>query len=344
MRLFPFFIIRFSLLAVLLLAGGLPTWAADRSWMSDAALLKAARAEGAVTLYSVTNEEEALPELKVFEDATGIKVGYIRGGGADLMSRMMIENRAGKSMWDVLASSGIELMPTEQLMDFVPPEAAHLDPRAMDKEKRWFGLYTIHYVPAYNTNAIKLADLPKTYEDFVKHPEWKGHVVIDSTDRVWLAGLISHFGPENGKKLIDDIVATVHPILQKGKLGTVRSLGAGEYWLTLNNWASLTTGLKMAGTPVDFWALDPVVLSYGEVGGNAKAPHPNAARLLINYLLSAEAQAGRTKWGRVPTRADVETNPPGILDRFKGKTLVRPNLTAEEESFWQKTFNQWFNP
>jgi iron(III) transport system substrate-binding protein len=312
--------------------------------MSDAALLKAAKGEGAVTLYSVTNEEEALPELKVFEDATGIKVGYIRGGGAELMSRMMIENRAGKSMWDVLASSGIELMPTEQLMDYIPPEAAHLDPQAMDKEKRWYGLYTIQYVPAYNTNAIKPAELPKTYEDFTKNPEWRGHVVIDSTDRVWLAGLISYFGPERGKRLVEDVVASVHPILQKGKLGTVRSLGAGEYWITLNNWASLTTGLKMAGTPVDFWALDPVVLSYGEVGGNAKAPHPNAARLLMNYLLSAEAQAGRTKWGRVPTRADVETNPPGIMERFKGKAFVRPNLTAAQESYWQKTFNQWFNP
>jgi iron(III) transport system substrate-binding protein len=334
---------RSILSAILMLFAMSTARAADRSWMSDAALLTAAKAEGGVTLYSVTNEEEALPELKVFEEATGIKVGYIRSGGAELMSRIMVETRAGKPMWDVLASSGIELMPTEMLMDYVPPEAAHLDPQAMDREKRWFGLYTIHYVPAYNTNAIRPSDLPTSYEDFAKHPEWKGHVVIDATDRVWLAGLVGYFGPERGKKLIDDIVATVRPVLQKGKLGTVRSLGAGEYWITLNNWASLTTGVKMAGNPVDFWALDPVVLSYGEIGGNAKAPHPNAARLLINYLLSAEAQAGRTKWGRVPTRADVETNPPGILDRFKGKTLVRPNLTAEEESRWQKTFNQWFN-
>ena len=208
--------------------------------MSDAALLAAARAEGTVTLYSVTNEEEALPEVNRFEQATGIKTHYIRGGGADLMSRIMIETRAGKPQWDVLASSGLELMPTELLMAFRPPEADHLNPGAMDLEKRWFGLYTIHYVPAYNTDKIKPADLPKTYDDFSRHPEWNGHVVIDSTDRVWLAGFVSHFGPERGKKLIQDIVATVHPILQKGKLGTVRSLGAGEYWITLNNWASLT--------------------------------------------------------------------------------------------------------
>jgi iron(III) transport system substrate-binding protein len=168
--------------------------------------------------------------------------------------------------------------------------------------------------------------------------------VIDSTDRVWLAGIVNHFGPERGKALIQNLVATLHPILQKGKLGTVRSLGAGEYWVTLDNWASLTTGLRMAGNPVDFWALDPVVLAYGEAGANAKAPHPNAAKLLLNYLLSAEAQTIRTRWGRVPTRGDVATNPPGILDRFKGRTFVRPSLTAAEESRWQKTFNQWFNP
>jgi iron(III) transport system substrate-binding protein len=254
----------------------------------------------------------------------------------------MIETRAGKPMWDVLASSGLELMPTELLMDFYPPEAAHLDPGAMDRAKRWYGLYTIHYVPAYNTDLVKASDLPATYEDFATHPEWKDHVVIDSTDRVWLAGMIEHFGMERGRKLFADIVSTVRPILQKGKLGTVRSLGAGEYWITLNNWASLTTGVRMGGSPVDFWVLDPVVIAYGEVGANAKALHPNAAKLLINYMLSADAQTLRTTWGRVPTRADVETNPPGILDRFKGKALVKPSLTVEEESRWQKTFNDWF--
>jgi iron(III) transport system substrate-binding protein len=316
--------------------------AADQPWMSDKALLAAARAEGEVTIYSVTNEEEALPELQLFEKESGLKANYVRGGGADLMSRIMIETRAGKPMWDVLASSGLELMPTELLMDFKPPEAANLDPGAMDTAKRWFGMYTIHYVPAYNTNKVKAEDLPKSYEDFAKHPEWRDHVVIDSTDRVWLAGIVSYFGEERGKNLVEGIVQTIHPILQKGKLGVVRSLGAGEYWLTLNNWASLTTGLKMGGSPVEFWVLDPVIVAYGEVGANAKAPHPNAAKLLVNYLLSAEAQKLRTTWGRVPTRADVATNPAGILDRFQGKTLIKPSLTVEEEGKWQKTFSQWF--
>ena len=316
--------------------------AAERPWMSDDALVKAAQGEGSVTLYSVTNQEEAVPEIKGFEAATGIKVDYVRSGGAELMSRIMIETRAGKPMWDVLASSGLELMPTELLMDFDPPEAAHLDPNALDRAKRWYGLYTIHYVPAYNTELVKASDLPKTYKDFARHPEWRDHVVIDSTDRVWLAGMIEHFGMERGRKLIGDIVTTVRPILQKGKLGTVRSLGAGEYWITLNNWASLTTGVRMGGSPVDFWVLDPVIIAYGEVGASARAPHPNAAKLLVNYMLSAEAQKLRTTWGRVPTRADVETNPPGILDRFKGRTLIKPTLTAEDEARWQKTFNDWF--
>jgi len=112
--------------------------------------------------------------------------------------------------------------------------------------------------------------------------------------------------------------------------------------VTLNNFVNLTINAKLAGDPVEYWITEPVVVTYGEVGANAKAPHPNAARLLVNYMLSAEAQTLRTTWGRVPTRADVETNPPGILDRFKGKALVKPTLTAEDESRWQKTFNEWF--
>jgi hypothetical protein len=50
----------------------------------------------------------------------------------------------------------------------------------------------------------------------------------------------------------------------------------------------------------------------------------------------------RTRWGYVPTRADVATNPPGILDLFKDHTLVRSGLPPEEDAKWQKLFNELF--
>jgi ABC-type Fe3+ transport system substrate-binding protein len=98
----------------------------------------------------------------------------------------------------------------------------------------------------------------------------------------------------------------------------------------------------LAGDPEDWWILEPVVTTYGEVAANAKAPHVNAAKLLINFMISAEAQAQRTKAGRIPSRLDVESNPPGILQRFETKQRVSGSLLPQDDAKWQKSFNDIF--
>jgi len=66
------------------------------SWL-DPTLLAAAKAEGTLTVYSSTNEQEGLPLFKIFEEATGVKFDYIRGNDASLLSRVAIETRAPTS-------------------------------------------------------------------------------------------------------------------------------------------------------------------------------------------------------------------------------------------------------
>src|SRR5689334_16986795 len=70
-------------------------------WL-DPTLLAAAKAEGALTVYSSTNEQEGLPLFKIFEEATGIKINYIRGNDASLLSRVAIETRAGQPSFDII--------------------------------------------------------------------------------------------------------------------------------------------------------------------------------------------------------------------------------------------------
>jgi iron(III) transport system substrate-binding protein len=316
--------------------------AQDRSWMGDKAMLEAAKKEGSVTIWSSINEDEQNPQLKVFMDATGIKVDYIRGSDAPLISRMQIEKRAGKESWDVFQTQAVHAINQDWLMAFEPSEAKSLMPQAVDPKHRYYGAYMVYHTPAYNTQKVKKEDLPKSYEDFAKHPEWKGKIAIDYTDRDWYAGFIMDKGEQQGGKVITDIVNKLEPALYKGHLALARALGSGEYSIVLNNYLNLTINVMLAGDPVDWFILEPVNTSQGEVGANAKAPHPNAAKLLVNYLLSAEAQKMRTQWGRIPTRTDVETNPPGIHKAFEGKKLVNPHLGDTDDQKWQKAFNQAF--
>jgi iron(III) transport system substrate-binding protein len=312
------------------------------AWL-DPKLLAAAKAEGGeMTIYSSTNEGEGLPLWKLFTDATGIKVNYVRGSDAILISRMMLEYRGNQKSWDIAQTATINKMLPQLLLQFDPPEAKNIMPSARDPSRRWYGLYANYNAPNYNTQHVKAADLPKSYEDFAKHPDWAGHVAIDGTDNEWLKAMFEYYGDDKATKIIKDIVAVVKPVVTDGHLAAARSVGSGEYWVGLNQYVNLTLNVKLAGGPIDYFVLDPVTLFFGQVGVSAKAPHPNTALLAANFMLSKECQAFLTKFGRIPTRPDVESNPPGIVKAMNTKKVITVLITPEEERKWQRQFNELF--
>jgi iron(III) transport system substrate-binding protein len=312
------------------------------AWL-DPKLLEAAKAEGGeMTIYSDTNEGEGLPLWKLFTDATGIKVNYVRGADAALMARMVLEFRGNQKSWDIAQLGTIDKIPLQLLLEFDPPEAKNILPEARDPGKRWYGLYANYNSPGYNTQHVKESELPKTYEDFAQHKEWAGHVAIDATDSEWLFAMYQYFGEDKATKIVKDIVAAISPVITDGHLAMARSVGSGEYWVALNNYVNLTMNVKLAGGPIDYFALDPVALTFGAVGISAKAPHPNTALLAANFLLSKECETFLAKFGRIPTRADVESNPPGIVAAINKKKVITVLLTAEDEHKWQQRFNDLF--
>jgi len=319
-----------------------PAAAQDHPWL-DQKLLTAAKAEGGeMIIYSSTNEGEGLPLWKLFTDATGIKVHYVRASDAILMSRMTLEFRANKQAWDIAQTATINKMPPAELIQYDPPEAKNIAPEARDPQRRWYGVYANYNAPDYNTQHVHAADLPKTYEDFAKHPEWAGHVSIDGTDNEWLKAMVDHYGEDKATKIVKDIVATLKPVVTDGHLAAARSVGSGEYWVGLNQYVNLTMNVKLAGGPIDTFALDPVALFFGAVGVSAKAPHPNTALLAANFMISKECETFLAKFGRIPTRADVESNPPGIVQAMHQKKVITVLLTPQEESKWQRKFNELF--
>jgi iron(III) transport system substrate-binding protein len=289
------------------------------------------------------NEEEALPLLKLFENATGLKTEYVRNSDTGLMARIMVEVRANKQSWDALQTTTVSKMPEALFVALDLPEAKNLIPEARGPNKKWYGVYANYNSPGYNTNQVKPADLPKTYEDFLTKKEWVGKVAIDFSDREWLRAMYEHYGEAKAKKLVDDLIKTLKVVTTNGHLALARSVGAGEYSVELNNYTNLIVNVKLAGGPTDFWVVDPVVVFFGQIGVNAKAPHPNAARLFANFMLSPEGQKQLTTAGRIPTRPDVPSNPPGVLEAFKGHKLNVSTMTAEEDERWQKLFKETFS-
>lgn len=324
-----------------------PSQAQDKpqpSWLAqlDPALVAAAKKEGQLVVYSSTNETEGLPWFKIFEEATGIKVSYIRGSDVQLHARIAIEHRGRQKAWDIVQTASVQQLPSEIIAAYDPPEAKNISALARAKDSRWFGVYTNYNTPAYNTKFVKREELPRTYEEFAQRPQWAGKVAIDVNDETWLATIYQHYGEAKAKKMVDDIVGTLKPVVIQGHLAVARAVGSGEYWIALNNFLNLTLNVKLAGQPTDFWVLDPVSQQYGMLGISSNAPNPNAAKVAANFMLSRESQSHLAKFGRLPTRTDVETNPKGVLEPVLKAKVITTLPTPEEGRKWSKIYDEHF--
>ena len=115
-------------------AGSTPSW-----MLPD--LAAAARSEGSLTVYSSMNEQEGLPLWKMFEDAAGVKVNYVRSSDSIILSRIAIENRAHQRSWDLAVTTTVNRLPNDALLQFDPPQAQGLMPQARGPNRRWYGVY-----------------------------------------------------------------------------------------------------------------------------------------------------------------------------------------------------------
>jgi iron(III) transport system substrate-binding protein len=312
-------------------AGPAPSWIVPD-------LLEGARAEGSLTVYSSINEDEALPLWQEFETATGIKVNYIRGNDAALTSKIMIEARSQQSSWDALITTSITRLPPALRARLDPPQASALASNFRDPEGRWFAVYANYNAPSYNSSKITLTSPPKTFEEFLSHKEWIGHVGIEASEFPWYRAVLDHYGADKGGALMKTFFDVFKPTPIDGHLALARAIGAGEYWITPSNYVNLANNVRSSGAPVDYWGMDPLSVILGAVAVNARAPHPKAAALATNFLLSREGQTAVARKGRLPVRADATPVPPDAITKLGTLKPMTLDFSPEQERDWQKRY------
>ena len=179
-----------------LLVAGMPNLSAPAiaqaqpSWIIPD-LLAPAKAEGELIVYGSMNEEEALPFWQIFQDASGIKVNYVRSSDANILARIAIEYRARQRSWDLVATTPVYRLPDEVLPQFEPPEAKNLIPQARGPNRRWFS-----FDPKYER--FTHYDLGGTYGNEVGQngDQWFTSFVEDGPiARVTKDGVLSKFYP-----------------------------------------------------------------------------------------------------------------------------------------------------
>src|ERR1700681_1487139 len=172
-------------------------------------LIAGAKKEGALTLYSSGPIEDTTAITYAFEKKYGVPVKLWRGSSEDILRRAMTEARGSRYEVDVAETAGpeMEALTREKLMQAIAsPVFAELIAQAAVPGRAWVMSRLSVFAAGVNTNLVKAADAPKSYEDLAD-PKWKGKLGIEADDAGWFLAVVDEIGEAKGLKLFRDIVA-----------------------------------------------------------------------------------------------------------------------------------------
>ncbi|HEU4767962.1 MAG TPA: ABC transporter substrate-binding protein [Pyrinomonadaceae bacterium] len=170
------------------------------------------------------------------------------------------------------------------------------------------------------TRGVSPQEAPKNWEDLL-HPRWKDKLGMDDEEYFWYAGMLKHWGEAKGKKYMEAL-AKQGIQWRNGHNLLVELMGAGEYPVSVVIYPERAEQLKAKGQTVE-WVktTDPILVNMDIMGIAAKAPHPNAAKLFFNYVLSKEAQMILHSRHRISARTDI---PPLVASMDPKKLSLVP--------------------
>ena len=277
-----------------------------------------AEAEGKLTWYASLGATDARRIIDRFKELyPKIDAQFYRAGDAQLMERILAESRAGKYDWDVVSTTGFyafNLKKRGMLAAYDSPERKFIRPSHKDAQAMWTSIYTNYTVLGYNSRLVSRDNLPKTHADLLK-PIWRGQIGIVQTAYEWFAVMLQGIGQEKGLAFMREL-AKQQPQLRNGRTLLAQLVAAGEVNAALAAYSQNFENLKRDGAPVDWVALDPVYGNLNPMSLSTKAPHANAAKLFIDFVLSKAGQETIRAQRRVPDRIDVLPDPPKLAQGF----------------------------
>jgi ABC-type Fe3+ transport system substrate-binding protein len=286
---------------------------------SNSQLIEAAKQEGAVSYYTTMTLSQSKQVVDKFQKKYPfIKPELLRSGGDAILNRILNEARGGLNAWDVVSTRGdqvLTLMDEKLIIPYRSPETKFVSPDLVDDQGYWTAYYVNPYVLGYNTNLVQKSDVPKTYEALLD-PKWKGgKISIDDSAYGLLAGLERAWGKEKAVAYLKALAAQ-QPVVMRGNTNRVQLTMAGEYPLVIA-YAPTIQRETSKGHPMDWVPLEPVPVQVNPMMLASRAPHPNAGKLFINFLLSKEGQEMLVGFRRIPSREDVDPNPPRLFRGYK---------------------------
>ena len=328
----------------MLLAGTLPARADIKSMEA------AARKEGQITWYVASiDSRNAEAAGQLFTARYDIKVNVVRAASQIMFQRLSQDLAQGAANADVFSSvdiaNFIELKQKNALANYRPENAGKVFPvfQNLDPDGYYYTTVASVIALAYNTEKVKPADAPKSWMDLLE-PKWTdkialGHPAYSGFAGTWAAQMYKLYGKSYFERL-----SKLKPHVSRSLLDATTLLASGERWVTASPISPLVESADKGNPIAIVYPSDGSILVQTPSAVMKNAPHPNAARLFMEFLLSAEFSQVLVKARYETMRPDVKPLP-GVKPVSEIKT-IQPTLDDQVKGIpavaelWRDIFGQ----
>ncbi len=316
----------------------------DRQQILEAGAKKEGKVVWYTSLAGVAIERLADAFKKKYPFISQVEV--FRGAESDIVPKATQELQAGQPSFDVIESqiTAIQLLFAAGYMTpYYSPNTKAMPDEFKTKDKGDLVQSATDRVSlisfAYNTNLIPASAVPKTRDDLM-NPALQGKLAVTGTNtgQRWVGSVLFTLGADKGKQWLTDFATkqkvTVQQVSGQALLDLIAKGEVAASPTIFKDHADLTALEKKA--PVKWVPLDPVIGNTGQDGLSLKATHPNAALLLIDFLLGPDGQKiyHETQYATAADKLDFKVWVPE-----RGKTTEQ---IEKDTKLWSDTFKSTF--
>ncbi|WP_179228409.1 ABC transporter substrate-binding protein [Leptolyngbya ohadii] len=295
----------------------------------ETALYEAAKKEGKLVLYTVFFTQDIVNEIGAAftQKYPGITFEGTRNTASTLFQKVQQEMQAGLKVTDFFGTTDIsqmmQLKEQGNLLQYAPAGKDNVlaQYRDLDPDNFYQAGALIPIVIAYNTQKLQAANAPKSWQELIQD-KYKDQIATGSGAAsgqvgTWALAMDQKYGWDNYITKLNQLnpklgrsINDVMPVLTSGE----RSLGIATLGQTLSR--------KAKGDPIDaIYPSDGAVIVVGPNGILKNAPHPNAAKLFMNFVNSKEYSELVAKYYEQPLRSDVTINGAQTVAQMNAVTL-----------------------
>ena len=313
---------------------------------AQAVSVDAAKQDGKVIVYGAQVPQAMKPLHAAFEKKYGITVEYWRGDSTKVSERALTEWRAGKPGFDVVEGNrGVQLIMRDEglFQKFIPPSSEKFPAQFREKDGMITPWRVLPISILYNTDMVKSGDLPKTFDDLLS-AKWTGKITMpDPTRHTTTAQFLWNLSKFKGDKWLDFVRAFARqkPLLVESLATVPNTIIKGEAPVGI----AYIKYVKQYKGPFSYVAMDKYLTDPNYMSLGAKASHPNAAKLYLEYICSAEGQKMVAEEGEFvmypgifPPIRDAEKVAPGMvfMDNPSGEEFKKLMTVTFREIFFAK--------